>query len=345
MTSPIPFPNLPNLLIEKITVTDNVITVEADAAATGSSCPLCSQASSHVQSHYRRTVKDLPCRGQAVQVVLRVRRFYCANPSCARKIFAEAFPELTQAYARRTTRFSDALRVLGFAIGAEVGAFVATKLGLPSNPDTLLRLMRTTTLPPSATPRILGVDDFALRPSKTYGTLLVDLERQRTIDVLPDRSVRQLARWLRTHPSVQVISRDRSGEYARGARLGAPKALQVADRFHVVRNLADVAERVLSHHRKALKQIHLTLPATSPAPLAMRKLRLDRDSGMAEWRAFVRKLRQDQVAVQAGLTLKWNNGPLEGHINRLKLLKRSMYGRANFDLLRQRVLYQQRECG
>lgn len=152
---------------------------------------------------------------------------------------------------------------------------MGTKLGLPCSPDTVLRLMRRTALPPKVIPRILGVDDFALRRSKTYGTLLVDLERQQVVDVLPDRSARQLARWLRTHPGVQVISRDRSGDYARGARLGAPKALQVADRFHMVRNLADVAERVLSHHRKALKQIRLTLPATSPVPLAVRYLRPD----------------------------------------------------------------------
>jgi transposase len=399
---------------------------------------------------------------------------------------------------------------------------------------TILRILRQTLPPAVQTPKMLGVDDFAVRRGQTYGTILVDLERALPIDLLPDREASTLTSWLKQHPGVLLISRDRAGEFARGARQGAPEAIQTADRFHVLGNLAEMAERVLGRYSEALKQIHLVrTSAASPSPL-LRHLRPDRQrrkqraravlleryeavqhllkegksqseiaqrlrlnwktvaryahaetfpqrperpvhpgllapyevylrtrflegerngtklfrevsacgytgsrmtvtrfllglgqmkqqgievtqaatstaltprrtvglmlrspekltaqetaalrqvcqlhpqvmrlqtlfqqfaqmlrdrrgeeldhwlhaafhSGIPELGLFVTKLRQDQAAVQAGLILKWNNGVVEGHVNRLKFLKRSMYGRAHFDLLRLRVLHH-RKC-
>ncbi|GHO98597.1 transposase [Reticulibacter mediterranei] len=469
-----------------------------------------------------------------LRLLVLVRRFFCQNEVCSRKIFAERLPDLTSVYARRTTRCKEILAELGFALGGKAAAALGSFLGLRGSRMTILRLLRQTSAPAVSTPKMLGIDEWAYRRGKKYGALLIDLEKGTPVDLLPDRHAASVETWLKNHPGVQLISRDRGGEFARGARLGAPEALQTADRFHVFRNLAEVAEKILGKHRRALKAIHLvTKPAASASPLLRhqrpererrkqqaraklveryeavqllakqglshkeisRRLHLHRESviryaraktfperterpvhpgilapyetylrtrwvegehnavglfrevttrgyrgsrmtierfllglrrmeqqgievsqtatsveltprravglmlrcgidldeeerlaleqvcqthpqvkhlntlfqqfaqmlrdrrgedldqwlhaafhsGIPELRAFVNKLRQDQQAVQAGLVLKWNNGMVEGHVNRLKFLKRSMYGRANFDLLRLRVLHH-RKC-
>ena len=459
-----------------------------------------------------------------------MRRFFCDQKTCSRKIFAERLPDLTRVNARATTRFVQGLAEFGFALGGRAGAQLGARLGWRQSRSTILRTLHRLPERQPAAPRLLGVDDWAFRRRAIYGTILLDLETHTPVDLLPDRTAETLATWQRTHPGVQLISRDRAGEYAQGAKKGTPKAIQVADRFHLAKNLSEVVERLLSHYRPVLRQIRYrpTAPGSSD-PLAVRSLRparqrrkqevlqaklaraeqvrgllaqgktqlavarelhlhrktvalyakaqsitpvsqparsgmlapftrylltrwqtgehngvglyreivaqgstgsrmtverfllglrdLERQghlptvlaapieltphravglllkraderteeeaqalhrlgqihpdlqrtqwimqqflqmlrerqgyeldqwlaaafhSGIPEWRAFVRKLRQDHDAVQAGLILKWSNGLVEGHINHLKFVKRSMYGRANFDLLRFRVLH------
>lgn len=522
--------DLAHATIEQIEATPRVLTLSLTMNTSESCCPLCGHASHRVHSRYVRTLQDVPCGGKVLRLLVHVRRFFCTNSHCVRKIFAERLPDLTTVYARRTTRCTQALTELAFALGGKAGADVGGHLGLPSTRTTLLRLLRRTSCSSEAVPRLLGVDEFAFRRGKTYGTILVDLERGTPVDLLADKHAKTFAAWLKEHPGVQLISRDRAGEFALGAAQGAPEAIQVADRFHLLRNLAEVIEQFLGRHRKALKQIHLVVqPSSSPSAFP-RHIRPDRErrkqraravlveryeavqrlvaqgmslsaiarqlhlargtviryaraehfperpeqparpgllaayetylktrflqgerngvglwrelvadgytgsrmtverfllglrvmeqqgreiapttstkemtphrvvglmlrpdekqtkeekivlkqvcqlhsdvdqvqrlfqhfiqmvrqrrgedleqwldaafsSGIAELRSFVNKLRQDQQAVQAGLVLKWNNGVVEGHVNRLKLLKRSMYGRANFDLLRVRVLH------
>lgn len=528
--------NLSHVTIHHIATSDSVVNITLHSETREASCPLCSQPAVRVQSRYYRTVQDLPLQGKTLRLRLHVRRFFCDNPACTRKVFAERFPELTSAHARRTTRLTTLLATWGLTLGGKTTTQIGHPLGIRSSRDTILRIVRHTCLPEPETPRILGVDDWAYRRGISYGTLLVDLERGQPIEMLADRQASTLATWLKQHPGILAISRDRAGEYALGAKQGAPEALQIADRFHLTKNLSEVAERILAHHRLALRSIRFVpASATSSSPLAVRYLRPARErnkqevqqarqaraeqiqilvargmtqqaiarllhlnrktvalyahtqtvvapvsrparagilasftrylsarwhdgerngvglyreiaaqgytgsrmtverfllglraleqqgplpevlaatvemtphraiglllkraedrteeetralwqvsqidaamaqtqrlmqqflqmlrqrhgeeldhwleaafhSGIPEWRAFVRKLRQDHAAVQAGLTLKWNNGQVEGHINRLKFLKRSMYGRAKFDLLRLRVLYHQREC-
>ncbi len=434
-------------------------------------------------------------------------------------------------HAQSTRRLAEAQLSIGFALGGEPGSRMSRRLAMPTSPDTLLRRVRAAGSDHRPTPRVLGVDDFAFRRASTFGTILVDLERRCAVDLLPDREAATLARWLREHPGVEVVSRDRASAYARAAHGAAPDAVQVADRWHLLANLRDVLERSL--HRRSVvvrgllrdpppddapvpsppegsmpethsvaseqrlarfervrrlhadgmslrgiaralglnyqtveryvrsdtcpdwqpgrrrpslldqhegfacerleagcrnpSQIHrdlqgrgcrcgktivkdyvrrLTVEDTRPlspqhsdvcrerpAFVSFRRLavavirRADehsteerewlerlRDGGgenrealelaegfaalvrsrcpaalsswlgraergaVAELRSFASRLRRDEAAVRAGIELEWSNGPTEGQVNRLKLVKRSMYGRAGFDLLRARVL-------
>jgi len=514
---------------EQPTITSKGIALHVEVESLSACCPDCSRASSRIHSRYTRTVKDLPVSGLQVHLSLHVRRFFCDNPTCSRKTFTESPSELAVPYARKTVRLTETLCHLGFALGGEQGARIASILNMSSSPDTFLRLIRKTTLDDHPTPTHLGVDDWAFRRNVSYGTILVDLQDHHVVDLLPDRQASTVEAWLLAHPGVQLISRDRAGEYAMGARKGAPEAVQVADRFHVHKNLAEAVERIFHRHQKALQQIVVSFSSSSSAPLsapiprperqksqertrtkrvqlyeAVRALYLQgvtlseiarrfhmgrmtvqkfayadaypetavfrarvrmlhpyeaylqerwqqgcrnasqlhreliergyegkrkqvarfvaylrqqlkegnalakarpqgltprqavsllmcrrenlteeqrralgevrhlnseiervmevvdsfvsmlrtlqgqhleewmekaSQSGIGEIRNFVEKLRKDQAAVQAGLTLQWNNGVVEGHVDRLKCIKRMMYGRAKFDLLRQRVLY------
>jgi len=521
---------LPGMSLDQLEVEAQIITIQTHVEAAEAACPICHTLAQRVHSHYTRTLHDVPCGTKALRLVVQVRRFFCDQEACPRKIFAERLSALTQVSAQTTTRFVRGLAEIGFALGGRAAARLGAVLGWRQSRSTILRTLRHLPESQVPTPRLLGVDDWAFRRGTMYGTLLLDLETHTPVDLLPDRQAETLATWLVAHPGVQLISRDRAGEYALGARKGVPTAIQVADRFHVVKNLSEVVERILSHHRQALRQIRFV--PTSPrsaSPLAVRYQRPDRQrrsqevlqarqaragqirqllaqgmtqfavahqlhinrktvslyakaepilpvtrppragmlapftrylltrwhagerngvglyrdivaqgytgsrmtverfllglrdleqqghlpvrlsapvemtphravglllkraeerteeetqallrvaqihpdialtqrlmqqflqmvrerqgqeldqwlqaafhSAVPEWRAFVRKLRQDQAAVQAGMLLKWNNGPVEGHINRLKFVKRSMYGRANFDLLRLRVLH------
>jgi transposase len=251
----IPF-RLPGFAIDSVQAQSDVLLVEAHTTSLSACCPQCQQSSTRAHSTYTRRPRDLPVNEVAVRLVLHLRRFFCDNPFCLQRIFAERLPDVVPVHAQRTLRLTQSLRVLGFALGGRAGARTAHKLSLPTSRHTLLRLIRAAPTPPAA-PRILGVDDFALRKGRHYGTILVDLEQRRPIHLLQDRSADTLARWLHEHPTVEVIARDRSTEYARGASEGAPQARQVADRWHLLKNQREALERMLTRLHSELARLPL----------------------------------------------------------------------------------------
>lgn len=536
------FPDLPDLLVEHVEMADE-ITIMLRTTSPTALCPTCGTGSTRVQSRYRRTLHDLPSAGCPVHLIVHLRRFFCKKHTCAQKIFVERLPDLCQPHAQRTTRWQEALCQLGLRVGGQAGADVGSELGISGSRDTILRLVRRSQQSIPSEPRIIGLDDWARRRRLRYGTLICDLERSQPIALLPDRSVETVSAWLKKHPSIDIVSRDGSSEYASAISKGAPQARQVSDRWHVGKNLSACVSTLLAHTLRELRMARMPqkaregvrhngetaavrqaqrqrqaertqryeqilalraqgmeaaaiadqmnmpartirhwvargsapdfrhrwsrIPAHLSGPLRTPLLQrwqqgcrnvsqLDRElrslgykgsrrtlyrfvatfesssvasgedrpeasgrqkesavpsraaltlsvpqatwlffrtesdlnekeqqnladlrqahpsiekayhlvsaflqmlrertghhleqwlieaqeSGLSEFEPFITGVQKDKDAVLAGLTLPWSNGPLEGHVNRLKLIKRSMYGRAEFDLLTSRVLHQ-----
>jgi len=246
-------PDVPGLCLDAVTTDDQTICLTMTATQPTAACPVCAGSSTRIHSQYQRTIADLPWAGHVVQVRLHVRRFFCPNPTCVRKIFVERLGATIRAFARRTERLLTQLGQLVFRRSAEAGARLGEQIGMPVSAATLLRLQRRQTLSPLPEPQIIGVDDWAMRKGRTYGALIVDLERHQPIDVLPDTKAETFAAWLQAHPAISVISRDRAGNFAEGARTGAPQAIQVADRWHLFGNLGDAIQRLLARHPAALR--------------------------------------------------------------------------------------------
>jgi transposase len=250
-----------------VTVEQASVRLHLTATAPTAPCPGCAVSSSSIHSRYQRHLTDLPWGTRAVHLQLTVRKFRCRNPTCARRMFTERLPDLVAAYGRHTHRLAAALRAIGLALGGNAGARLATRLRLSTSPSTLLRLVRGAPIPPTPALEVVGVDEWAWRRGHRYGTILVDLATHRVVDLLPDRSAASVAAWLSQHPTITVVCRDRSDLYADGIRRGAPAAVQVVDRFHLVHNLRRVLEAFLLDHRAALQAAVVgTALALTPAP-------------------------------------------------------------------------------
>lgn len=249
----LPDPNQLRLDSGSLDTDEQSFTLKVTSVQSEAYCPVCQTASRRIHSRYQRTLQDLPCMNYKVTLLVQVRKFFCLNPNCQRRIFTERHSQLTETWARRTSRLAQHLVAIGLALGGKVGVRLSQHLSHPVSLNPLLQLLNRLSLPAVVTPKTLGVDDFAFRKGQTYGTLLVDLDQNRPIALLADRKAQTLAQWLQQHPGVEVLSRDRSKEYKQGMTQGAPNATQVADRFHLLKNLTEVLQQVLALQGKVLK--------------------------------------------------------------------------------------------
>lgn len=234
-------------------------------AGEQSRCPSCRGHSDRIHSWYRRRLSDLPWEGIAVGIELRVRRFFCDAADCPRRIFTEPMGKTAPRYARRTARLSDALEQITLVLGGSAGARLAEQLGILASDSTLLRQLRHRPVERFPSPRVLGIDDWAWRKGHRYGTILCDLERGKVIDLLPDRSAESTERWLRFHPGVEIVSRDRASLYAQAATRAVPHAVQVADRWHLLHNMTEAFTETLGHHYRLLNEVARAVTPTEQA--------------------------------------------------------------------------------
>lgn len=393
-----------DLDLESLSIEAGRVSISLSSGARSCLCPVCGRGSSRVHSRYSRAVSDLPWHGISVELEVRARRFFCDEGSCERRIFCERLPDVA-AHARKTRRLEGALLAIVLELGGRAGARLANELGLLAGRDALLlRAKRASPADAAGDVRVLGVDDFAFRRGTRYGTILVDLECRRVADLLPERSQESLVAWLQGHPEVETATRDRSNIYREALGKGAPDAVQVADRWHLLHNLALVLEEFLLQKHTVLRAaaspeaapeekaddafgcgpIMPNRPRTNDRKFVRREEKLseeqkdylkrlcETDGALAYarrltqdfakmvrglggekldvWleeaeacnvpamRNFAAGLKKDLAAVRAGLTETWSNGPVEGFVNKLKLLKRQGYGRAGFELLKARML-------
>lgn len=308
----------PGLVIESVRSSDIGVRVAARSASASAACPRCGSLSRHVHSHYHRRLADLPAHGLEVQLQVLVRRFRCRSPRCTQSIFSERLrPDAARPWGRRTSRMQVLVRYLAMALGGRPAQALGRRLLLPVSKDTFLRSLGTGDEQEIAEPRVIGIDDWAWRKGKCYGTLICDLERRRVIDLLPDREPATVEAWLRRRPGIEVVARDRNGGYAGAISRALPDAIQVADRWHL---LANASEAFLSAVHRSMPAIRKAIGAKTLDPKMLtsaEKLQYEGFQRRQHTNLMVRKMAEDGMPIrgivrQTGLSRKLVRQVLRG---------------------------------
>lgn len=248
-------PNASVLQFNSVSVQEKTVLFHVSSTQNQAICPQCQQVSEKIHSRYQRILADLPLSGLAVRLICHVKKFFCSNKDCSQQIFVERLTEVAEVFARRTKRLDKIICSLAFYVGGRLGSKVTEKLSIGVSRQTLIRQILKTPSSPIIMPKVIGIDDFAFRRGQVYGTLLIDLERRKALDLIPSREAEDVAQWLKKYPQVEVVSRDRSPIYANAVTTALPNAEQIADRFHLVKNIYEVLEKVLHRERKTIGQV------------------------------------------------------------------------------------------
>jgi DNA-binding NarL/FixJ family response regulator len=296
METPLFFPLGEGLELTQIKKQEDQLVLHVIATSPCALCPLCQQPATRLHSRYRRVVKDLPCAGQHVRLILHVRKFFCDTVTCMRKVFAERLPHLVEPWAQMTTRLTQALQTIGLATCGKLGARLASHLGITTSWMTIVCRIMALPTPLAEHVECLGLDDFAFRRGRTFGTVVVDLDAHQIIDLLPDRQAETASGWMAAHPEITHVSRDRGAEYARAVSTGAPQAIEVADRFHVCQKLSDAVQklltRILTEIKAANQETDGKVKAQEGTPASVEEWRPDPGVHVARTIAIRRTERQ-----------------------------------------------------
>jgi transposase len=292
-------PSYPGLKLERTYVGEGRVVLLVKSTQPTALCPLCNTQATRVHSNYTRTLTDLCWADYTVKILLGTKRFYCPNPQCPKTTFAQRFDQAISPYARRTKRCEAKLEAIAQELGGAAGARLSEVLGLKVSRDTLLRILQRVPLPPPLSkPRVIGIDDWAWKKRREYGTIIVDLELRQPIDLLADCKAESVAHWLKNHPSVEVVSRDRGALFIDGVNRGAPNAIQVADRWHLLQSLAKALERFFLNHTGALKAANHASQVLAPKPTAKQLQRSQlRNQRMVENYEQIKTLHNQKVPV------------------------------------------------
>jgi transposase len=292
-------------------ITGKIITVVAVSTQTAPCCPLCGTTSSRIHSHYSRQLADVPCAQKRVRLILHVRKFFCDVKTCPRKIFTERLAPFIQPWSRVTTRLFQEVENIGLATSGMLGMRLGDRLGIRTSWMTILRRIMARPAAPIKRVVQLGIDDFSFRRGRTFGTILVDMQSRKIIDLLPDRKAETASAWMSAHPEIELVSRDRAGDYASAAKASAPQAIQCADRFHIVKNLREALEGVLARHLAAHRRDQAEKSSVTPladaqspqslkqSPKATKQSQAKREERLAQYEQVValRKLGFSQIAI------------------------------------------------
>lgn len=249
---------------------DHQLIIYARSTAKSATCPRCEQVATHTHGWNQRQPQDLPYIDANTRLQLTVRRFRCTNSNCPQKTFVEHFPDWLPPYARRTDRLTELMRDIGFEVSAESARRIFARMRVVTSGDTVLRVVKRTEIVTNTSPRVVGLDDWAIRKGHRYGSIMVDHETGRVIELVKGRLDEDIKPWFAAHPQIEIVTRDRSTDYRKGLDAAAPQAIQIADRFHLLMNLRQLAQQVAADAYSRLKKLPVPEDLRAKCPVYVR---------------------------------------------------------------------------